>query len=77
MPASWWQRLLANRNRWRLIDSRKWFRSDLPFGFLKVPPNLNLSSGTSQWLVNYDWSDNGLQVPFRDQGLGEAPHQRF
>lgn len=26
-----------------------------------------LASGTSNWLINYDWSDNGFQAPFLDQ----------
>ncbi len=46
---------------------KKWFRGDLPFGFRNVPPMLNVAEGTSNWLINYDWSDNGLQAPFADQ----------
>jgi len=42
-------------------------RGEIPFGFHKLPPQLDLSSGISSWLVNYDWSDNGLQAPFLDQ----------
>jgi len=42
-------------------------RGDLPFAFHTLPPQLNPSSGISNWLVNYDWSDNGLQAPFLDQ----------
>jgi len=42
-------------------------RGDLPFAFRTLPPHLDPSSGTSSWLVNYDWSDNGLQAPFLDQ----------
>jgi len=45
---------------------RRWMRPDLPFGFRNVPPGLNLRA-TSNWLINYDWSDNGLQAPFLDQ----------
>jgi hypothetical protein len=41
---------------------------ELPFAFRKVPPQLDVSAtGTAQWLVNYDWCDNGLQAPFLDQ----------
>jgi hypothetical protein len=39
---------------------------DLPFGFRKLPPDVD-PSGISSWLVNYDCSDNGLQAPFLDQ----------
>lgn len=46
---------------------RRWLRGNLPFGFRTLPPELDLSSGISNWLVNYDWSDNGLQAPFLDQ----------
>jgi len=42
-------------------------RGEIPFGFRELPPQLDLYSGTSNWLVNYDWSDNGLQAPFLDQ----------
>jgi hypothetical protein len=42
------------------------WRPNLPFAFRNVPPQLDLS-GTDNWLVNYDWCDNGLQVPFLDQ----------
>jgi hypothetical protein len=46
---------------------RKWFREDLPFGFLNLPPSIDKTPDISNWLVNYDWSDNGLQAPFLDQ----------
>lgn len=42
---------------------------DLPFGFRVLPPGLDPAS-ISSWLVNYDWSDNGLQAPFLDQAAG-------
>jgi hypothetical protein len=44
---------------------RPW-RGELPFAFRTLPPQLD-PSGNSNWLVNYDWSDNGLQAPFLDQ----------
>lgn len=47
----------------------RWLRGNLPFGFRTLPPDLDLSSGISTWLVNYDWSDNGLQAPFLDQDV--------
>ena len=41
-------------------------RGDLPFAFRTRPPHVDLSLGTSNWLVNFDWGDNGLRPPFRD-----------
>jgi hypothetical protein len=34
-------------------------------GTLRRP--LNVPAETSNWLINYDWGDNGLRPPFRDQ----------
>lgn len=53
------------------------------FGFRPLPerplalgptrPAVELPSDPEGWLVNYDWGDNGLRPPFRDQeGLVEA-----
>jgi hypothetical protein len=42
-------------------------KGDLPFAFRTLPPNFDPSLDTSKWLVNYDWSDNGLQAPFLDE----------
>ena len=39
---------------------------DLPFAFRTHPGQVDLSLGTSNWLVNFDWGDNGLRQPFRD-----------
>jgi hypothetical protein len=41
---------------------------DLPFAFRTRPPHVDLSRETSDWLVNFDWGDNGVRPPFRDQG---------
>ncbi len=41
---------------------------DLPFAFRNPPPHVDLSLGTSRWLINFDWGDNGMRQPFRDQG---------
>jgi hypothetical protein len=43
-------------------------RGDLPFAFRTRPPHVDLSLGTSNWLVNFDWGDNGVRPPFRDHG---------
>jgi hypothetical protein len=43
---------------------------DLPFAFRTQPPGLDLAGGTSNWLVNFDWGDNGLRPPFLDQSSG-------
>jgi len=48
------------------VGFRAWLRADLPCAFHSLPPDFDLT-GTSKWLMNYDWSDNGLQVPFLDQ----------
>ena len=40
---------------------------DLPFAFRNPPPHVDLSLGTSRWLVNFDWGDNGMRQPFRDE----------
>jgi len=50
---------------------RAWLRSDLPCAFDSLPPDFYLSE-TSKWLMNYDWSDNGLQGPFLDQGASRS-----
>jgi hypothetical protein len=42
---------------------------DLPFAFRNPPPHVDLSLGTSRWLVNFDWGDNGMRQPFRDDGV--------
>jgi hypothetical protein len=41
---------------------------DIPFAFRTRPPHVDLSPGASHWLVNFDWGDNGVRPPFRDQG---------
>ena len=46
-------------------------RRDIPFGFHTLPPGVNPAAGISNWLVNYDWCDNGLQTPFLDQPGGQ------
>jgi hypothetical protein len=43
-------------------------RGDLPFAFRTPPPHVDLSLGTSNWLVNFGWGDNGVRPPFRDHG---------
>jgi hypothetical protein len=48
---------------------RAWLRADLPCAFHGLPADFDLA-GTSKWLMNYDWSDNGLQGPFLDQAAG-------
>jgi hypothetical protein len=45
-------------------------KGDLPFAFRTPPPGFDPSPDTSNWLINYDWADNGLQPPFLDQVLG-------
>lgn len=45
---------------------RKW-GGDLFFAFRNQPPELDLTAGTSNWLINFDWGDNGVRPPFLDQ----------
>jgi hypothetical protein len=47
---------------------REQWGGDLPFAFRTRPPQVDLSLGTSRWLVNFDWGDNGVRPPFRDEG---------
>lgn len=42
-------------------------RGDQPFALGSRRGKIDLSSDTSSWLINYDWGDNGLRAPFRDQ----------
>jgi hypothetical protein len=37
---------------------------DLPFAFRTRPPNVDVTCGTANWLVNFDWGDNGMRAPF-------------
>jgi hypothetical protein len=39
-------------------------RGDLPFAFRTLPPRFETPPDTSNWLINYDWADNGLQAPW-------------
>ena len=40
---------------------------DLAFALRTPLPGSEASPDTSNWLVNYDWADNGLRAPFLDQ----------
>jgi len=54
----------------QLVFERFGFKSqgrEVPYGFHALPPGLDPSAVISRWLVNHDWSDNGLQTPFLDQ----------
>lgn len=42
-------------------------RWDRPLAFGTLRGKLDVPCPTSQWLVNYDWGDNGLRTPFLDQ----------
>jgi hypothetical protein len=58
---------LEMRRVFEQFGFKPWLRGDLPFAFRTLPSGLDPSLSTSKWLVNYDWSDNGLQAPFLDQ----------
>jgi hypothetical protein len=38
-----------------------------PFAFRTPPAGLDPARDTSNWLINFDWGDNGLRPPFPDQ----------
>lgn len=57
---------LEMRRVFEQFGFKPWLRGDLPFAFRTLPPNLDPAL-SCKWLVNYDWSDNGLQAPFLDQ----------
>ena len=57
------------RHVFQQFGFRAWLRADLPCAFHSLPPDFDLT-GTSNWLMNYDWADNGLQGPFLDQRAG-------
>lgn len=52
----------------RAFGFREQRGGDIPFAFRTPPPHVDLSLGASHWLVNFDWGDNGVRPPFRDQG---------
>lgn len=41
------------------------------FAFGREDRPTEVEGDTSEWLVNYDWGDNGLRMPFLDQRAGE------
>jgi hypothetical protein len=49
---------------------------DRPFYIGTVDGNVEIDGDTANWLVNYDWGDNGLRPPFPDQRPNAAPHLR-
>ena len=42
-------------------------KDDLPFAFRTPPPGFDAAPDTSNWLINYDWADNGFGAPFLDR----------
>lgn len=42
-------------------------RWDRPFALGLRRSKIEMSPDTSNWLINYDWGDNGLRAPFLDQ----------
>lgn len=41
---------------------------DMPFAFRNLPPEFDKTPANSDWLINFDWGDNTLRLPFLDQG---------
>jgi hypothetical protein len=50
---------------------------DRPFVVGSRRGPVDLPADTSQWLVNFDWGDNGLRPPFLDQGAGRGKLPRM
>jgi hypothetical protein len=44
-------------------------RQNRPFALGPLQPPIDLPCETSSWLVNFDWGDKGLRVPFLDQDV--------
>jgi hypothetical protein len=57
------------RNIFQTFGFREQRNGALPFAFRTQPPQVDLSLGTSKWLVNFDWGDNGVRQPFCDRGV--------
>lgn len=47
-------------------------RTGRPFALGTLGPPIDLVSDTSNWLINFDWGDNGLRAPFRDQSRASS-----
>lgn len=51
-------------------------QGDLPFAFRTPPPRFETAPDISNWLINYDWADNGLLAPFLDQVKDTSRYSR-
>jgi hypothetical protein len=60
------------KNIFQTFGFREQRGGDLPFAFRTHPPQVDLSLGTSNWLVNFDWGDNGVRQPFRDRAVAAS-----
>lgn len=40
---------------------------DMPFAFRNLPAEFDKTPANSSWLINFDWGDNALRLPFLDQ----------
>jgi len=65
--------LLASSNlQMQKIFARFGFRPatvDRSFAMGSLKHTIELSPDTSNWLINFDWTDNGLRTPFLDQNI--------
>jgi hypothetical protein len=50
-------------------------RGDLPFAFRARPPQVDLSLGTSGWLVNFGWGDNDFVRRFATMAVEPSEGQ--
>jgi len=48
-------------------------RGEVSFALNFTNHPMEMSPDTSNWLVNYDWGDNGLRAPFLDQPPSSCP----
>jgi len=48
-------------------------KRERPLAFLNLNRHTDVSMDTSQWLINFDWGDNGMRAPFLDQKVPFAP----
>jgi len=47
-----------------------------PFAIGSALGAIDLAADTSNWLINFDWGDNGLRVPFLDQTSSASDTQQ-
>jgi hypothetical protein len=67
-------RLASSHPEMQQLYRRFGFRAstpDRPFAIGSLNRPINIAKDTSTWMVNFDWGDNGLRMPFLDRNGGE------